>query len=255
MATTQNSFARRTGKQVVLAAGLGGAYRSYRHWRRPAVVRQNERDMDHLGLLMAFTLRPDSRCVDIGASVGHVFEMMVRYAPRGAHVAFEPVPSSYATLVGRFPQHRVENLALADEPGSAAFDHVVARATRSGLADIRTSPAEGVSRIEVRVSRLDDELRPEERVDLIKIDVEGAELRVLRGARRTLSEHRPDVVFEAGMGNGGMSRRAALELFDELAQHGHTLHDLGGAGPFDRVEFADRLLSGGTWNWLARGQR
>lgn len=56
--------------------------------------------------------------------------------------------------------------------------------------------APGGTRLQVPVVALDDYLRPEQRVSLIKIDAEGAELAIFRGARRILSEERPWLVFE-----------------------------------------------------------
>ena len=55
---------------------------------------------------MALTLAEDACCVDVGANVGAVLRHMVEFAPRGRHVAFEPLPELAALLAARVPRRR-----------------------------------------------------------------------------------------------------------------------------------------------------
>lgn len=164
-------------------------------------------------------LKANSNCVDVGAHHGAMLEHMVRLAPEGRNVAVEPLPRFAAELRRRFPQVTVHEAALADENGSAEFQHVVTNPAYSGLRQRRYDrPKERVSTINVLVRRLDDLVEPGHRIDVVKIDVEGGELGVLRGASRVLSESRPTIIFEHGLGAAdfyGTKPRDVHELLTE----------------------------------------
>jgi hypothetical protein len=85
---------------------------------------------------------------------------------------------------------------------------------------------------------------------LIKIDVEGAEVNVMRGAAATLERHRPHVVFEHGVGGADLYGSASGELFDLLDGAGLRVFDLEGNGPFTRTRFEEQFTEP-VWNWLA----
>src|SRR4051812_31574313 len=65
--------------------------------------RRNALDDEHLSLAIGFSLPVDAVCVDVGANVGAVLEMLTRLAPQGRHVAFEPLPELADDLRRRFP--------------------------------------------------------------------------------------------------------------------------------------------------------
>jgi FkbM family methyltransferase len=168
-------------------SGLTGNRNSLYDWQTIAVLRR--------------VLRPDSNAIDVGAFEGGMLRHMIRLAPRGRHIAVEPVPERAAALAARFPTVSVHAVALGPAPGESEFQHVVNRPALSGLrrrSDIGVSDT--VAPIRVRVETL-DRLAPSDRaVALVKIDVEGGELGVLRGGVETLRRWRPIVVFECGLG-------------------------------------------------------
>jgi FkbM family methyltransferase len=210
-------------------------------------------DNRNLELLLGFLLREDSNCVDVGANQGRFLSHMVARAPRGRHFAFEPLPQCAARLVEAFPGVEVHEAAVADAPGEAEFVSVVEDPAYSGL---RERPYPGADwhteRIRVRVEKLDDQL-PEDYVPtLIKIDVEGAELGVLRGALTTIRRHRPYVVFEHGV--GAADRYATTpEAVHELltGQAGLRVFDMDAAGPLSAAQFSGHYHAGTRWNFLA----
>src|SRR3954452_2022221 len=158
--------------------------------KRSRNSRRDRRDMRHLRLLLAFSLRADDSCVDIGAHDGAVLRDLVRYAPAGRHIAFEPLPELVDLLRRDFPMVDVRQMALADHAGEVTFHRVARRPTRSSLHPLGHDAGE-LEDLTVRTETLDAGLPTGFTPRVIKIDVEVAEEQVLRGAERTLGEHRP----------------------------------------------------------------
>src|SRR5215208_657413 len=124
----------------------------------PAHVRADIRDTQLLGALLEEVLEPDSDCLDVGAHAGSVLREIVRLAPRGRHVAWEPLPTFAARLREQFPRVEVREAALGDRAGTRAFAHVVDDPGWSGFL-MRPMPASGpVEELTVTVERLDDVL-------------------------------------------------------------------------------------------------
>jgi FkbM family methyltransferase len=198
---------------------------------------------------LAATLPVDANCVDVGANVGGILEEFVRLAPHGRHIAFEPLPDIAQRLQRRFPDVDVRCVALSDEPGEATFHRDVDYHTRSGLRPL----GEQSETLRVRVDTLDNALPVHFEPHVIKIDVEGAELGVLRGALRTLTTHRPLVAFEHG--RGGLAYGTSHGMIHDLlcGEAGLRIFDMDGDGPFDRATF-ERVASppGHLWNFIAR---
>lgn len=171
--------------------------------------------------VMQRVLREDSNCVDVGCHQGSMLKEMLRFAPRGTHFAFEPIPGMYAGLqkkFGHLPNVRLHDCALSDTAGTTTFQHVVSNPAYSGLRRRRYDRAhEQVEEIRVE-TRLLDALLPEHvPVRFIKVDVEGAELQVLQGAAETIRKHRPVIVFEHGLGGADYYATRPEQVYDLLA--------------------------------------
>jgi FkbM family methyltransferase len=179
--------------------------------------------------------------VDVGCFRGKILEEIVRQAPAGQHVAFEPNPELAAQLRARFPTVTVHEVALSDESGTREF-HVLAQLpAQSGLLRRPTDRDSDVTVIEVKVDTIDRLLSAHVPIRLVKIDVEGAEVNVLRGARETLRRWQPVVVFEHGVRTSTPYGTTPEMLFDLLAACGLNIslldRWLDGAPPFSRREF------------------
>src|SRR5262249_6142233 len=155
-------------KRAIDATGFGDRARALKRVFEPASTTQDRRDHEHLRAILAAVLAPDANCIDVGAHGGDVLSDMLRLAPHGRHVAFEPLPAMAAVLRDRFPGVDVREAALGDEPGPAEFVHVV---TRPGWSGFRERPYprddERTERITVDVVRLDDALLDGYAPDLI----------------------------------------------------------------------------------------
>ena len=188
---------------------------------QPPWLVQVRRDQESMRRLI-HSLPPDANCIDVGAHGGAVLAEIVSAAPRGHHIAYEPIPHLAEALRARYPGVDVRCAAVSDREGTASFSYVRAAPEWSGLR-FRPLPdgSEGdVEQIEVPLESLDGAL-PEGFVPaLIKIDVEGAEEAVIRGAARTLRRYRPIVLFEHGAGSsdvyGTTPRSMHALLSDEL---------------------------------------
>jgi FkbM family methyltransferase len=132
--------------------------------------------------LVSRLIRPGDACVDVGANVG-VYSVLDAARSRGGRVvAFEPSPTfqRLSENLRRYPSATALNLGLSDRPGRLPL-------SRAGTDDIGASFRDGTSRDpEVPVARLDEvpEVRALERVDFLRIDVEGWEPNVMAGASR-----------------------------------------------------------------------
>jgi FkbM family methyltransferase len=135
-----------------------------------------------------------SNCIDVGCHVGSVLSLLVKLAPRGRHMAFEPVPWKARRIARKFPQVEVRQMAVGDTSGEAPFQ--IDR-RKSGYSGFRAAPTSNAFEITVPCDRLDRVVSPERDVNFVKIDVEGAELLVLRGARELIKRDRPAIIFES----------------------------------------------------------
>lgn len=178
--------------------------------------------------------RPGEVFLDVGANLGlHSLGVAKEV---GCHVAaFEPSPPTADCLEKSVAENELEHLvrifrvAISDEEGSAELvepEHHVGQAALE-------APTEGFregNRYEVPVARLDTYGEFQEyiralgaRVGLLKMDIEGAEERALRGMESLLRQHRPAIVMEIYDGNlngFGSSREA---IFEFLANLGYEL--------------------------------
>ena len=229
---------------------LGGALRAAYEWRNPG-ARRDRTDNERLRQLLAFSLREDSNCIDIGCHRGEVLAEMLRLAPRGRHIAFEPVPASHAALAAAFPAADVRHAAASDEDGETEFVVVPDEPSFSGMRE-RTYPREmRTERVRVRTERLDTALPADYVPRFLKIDVEGAELQVLRGARETLRRHRPIVWFEHGAGAADHYGTKPAEVHRLLTgEIGMRIFDADGNGPYSETDF-DAVFSAPMWNFVA----
>lgn len=163
-------------------------------------------------MVLSDLVSPGSVCFDVGAAGGTYTMILSRLVgPTGRVFAFEPRPRSFGFLraVLRRSNVSVHPIALGLQNGTQTM--VVPRrfripfSTRSFLQRDLELPVDhyypeftGARRIEVETATLDDFMAGNgiDRLDLLKIDVEGAEPWVLFGGRHSIAAHRPVVLCE-----------------------------------------------------------
>ena len=136
----------------------------------------------------------DAAALDVGAWWGPWTYWLSRRVP--AVHTFEPVPyiASFLKEVSR-PNVTVHNVALSDR-AEAAVLHVPSAGTGSeGRSTLHEPPFADATDIAVEVVPLDSIALPD-RIGFIKVDVEGHEMQVLRGAADTIQAHKPTLLVE-----------------------------------------------------------
>lgn len=219
-------------------------------------TRRNRYEEEQMRLVLAMALAPDSNAIDVGAHGGTVLREILRLAPQGSHLAFEPLPAEAQRLVKLFPEVDVRQVALADSEGETTFVHVTSLTSWSGLRQ-RDYPSsvtdDDLAEMRVRVERLDQSLPQGYVPELIKVDVEGAEEWVLRGALATLQNHRPVVIFEHSMSASAIYGTTSSSLHHLLCQEaGLRIFDLAGDGPYTVDEFEESQFQLRWVNYIAR---
>jgi FkbM family methyltransferase len=213
---------------------------------------RDAQDMEHLRLLFAFALSAKSNCIDVGAHTGDVLREIIRSAPEGHHIAYEPLPQMNRELAANFPCVDVRLAALSNRSGMASFTHVKSNPGYSGFKQ-RTYPGEEVLEVlTVKVEALDSTLPDNYVPSLIKIDVEGGEQQVIEGAIQTITTHKPIVVFEHGRGAAEHYGTGPSDIFNLLcARAALRIFDLDGKGPYTLEDFSQSFESGKRWNYVA----
>jgi FkbM family methyltransferase len=192
-------------------------------------------------------LRPGTTFFDVGANVG-IFSILASglVGAKGRVFSFEPDPANFGRLARNISVSRISNVvlnrfALMDREGSVSLKVLpedgwgmyssVGEPLR-GVKEPRGLTGETVTH-QVDCSTLDNYVRDNrvEGVDLVKIDVEGAELSVLKGGERLLSARRsPVLVIEFNRITADIMGYDLFQLRQYIESLGYTLHRVTGGG-------------------------
>lgn len=174
---------------------------------------------------------------DIGANIGF-FSLLAarRVGPGGGVYAFEPVDRN-AAAIGRsaqlngFATIEVFTKAAGSATGVAEL-HLARHIGGAVLASVGAPPDRRGS-VVVEVVALDDFIRERglRPPTLVKVDVEGAELDVLRGMEKTLKSHDPVLICELDDATQAGLERKARDLADLLGGMGYDLSELARSYP------------------------
>ncbi|WP_407176461.1 FkbM family methyltransferase [Bradyrhizobium sp. STM 3562] len=190
---------------------------------------------------------------DIGANKGSFVFWLSRWCKGGLVVAFEPQPWFAASLAELCRNLALDNVKV--EP-KAVF-------SRSGTADLfvpkahlqsasllgKAADAGNVETISVPTIRLDEYFRADQRIALLKVDVEGAELEVFKGAERILREHSPLLLFECE--NRHLEGKSVQDVFAHLESLGYSGRFVAGHRllPLSAFDAAIHQRADSEWFW------
>jgi FkbM family methyltransferase len=190
-------------------------------------------------------LEPGDRVVDIGANFGlYALSMARRVGPEGSVLAFEPTPTTAAFLRKSVEANaagwvRVEEVALADEPGELSLSVGPSPELNQLTFD---APAGAGATVTVKVDTLARYGADLAGRVFVKLDAEGAEERIVRGAAGYFEREDPVVMFE--LKHGSRLNTSLLEVFES---RGYALYalvpGLSALAPFDRSHIDPKLLN------------
>jgi FkbM family methyltransferase len=186
-------------------------------------------------------LRPGDTLVDAGANIGEItLYAAKRVGPTGKVLAFEPM-SAIADVLERnaalnhLDQVQVRRVGLSDNAGTMSIysstEHFRAR-PHDGLGTLHPGGTRTRLVEEVEVKTLDQEVTEHgvRRIDVLKVDVEGSELPLLRGAVKCLERDRPWIAIEVQEETSRSAGYAQEDILEYLEQFGYTFRRLGRRG-------------------------
>jgi FkbM family methyltransferase len=165
----------------------------------PVALTKNERYDRLTTAIIKRVCHTNSVCIDAGAHTGKILLQLMKHAPKGRHWAFEPIPQLFHSLKRRYGSAvNVYPYALSNVHGTSSFNFVTTDMAYSGLRKRKYDKPEKDKQIQVRTEMLDHVIPATEKIALMKVDVEGAELLVLQGAINTIKRSKPVILFEFG---------------------------------------------------------
>jgi FkbM family methyltransferase len=148
-------------------------------------------------LFLEKVIKPDWNCIDIGANIGYYSLLFAKNARNGNIYAIDPIKHhclmiELSAVINKCNNIKISNVAISDTNGKVKFTEAVDGAF-SSIKDTRRKAV--AKRMEVDCMTLDYFVENSHisDINLIKIDVEGAEDLVLKGANNVLSKLRPDL--------------------------------------------------------------
>lgn len=231
-----------TVKQAILGTFLGKLANNFRNYYE--VLSTFHHHSESLGTLvndqMATFLvtklcNSDKVFVDIGSHIGSIISDVLDYDSRVKVIAIEAMPDKVKKLRLKFPSVKIYDCALGESEGEVAFYVNNVLSGYSSLGKSLDKKNHNLSEIKVKLRKLDNIIFSEV-IDVMKIDVEGAELGVLRGSKRVIIDHRPIIMFESGPSkNDGLGYKKEdiwyflndldyqLIVPNRMAHNGHSL--------------------------------
>jgi FkbM family methyltransferase len=201
-------------------------------------------------------LRPGDIACDIGANKGSFVYWLSCWVGDGRLIAFEPQPAFAARLKAVCAAMQLDNVtveAQAVYSHSGAQDLFVPAGHSPGASLTQKAvEAESFTTLSVPVVALDDYFGEDDRVTLLKIDVEGAELGVFKGAERILRQHGPLLVFECE--NRHLAPGHVQDVFSWLEGQGYQGSFIcrDRLLPIGEFDAALHQRQRGEWFWKSR---
>jgi len=193
--------------------------------------------------LLKNILRPGMVVIDVGANIGEITLVAAKLVgDAGRVVAFEPMSDMAASLQRNIQDNHlnqvvVAQLGLADTAGTAPIYASCGQGESGdehhGLGSLYGAKSSTNSPVQtIQLTTLDAYLQehPVARVDVIKIDIEGAELPCLKGAANTLKYHHPILVVEIQEQTSSVAGYRQEDILDYLESFGYRFHTIGKLG-------------------------
>ncbi len=191
-------------------------------------------------------LRHDSIFYDVGAHVGFYTSLAKELVTEGEIHSFEANPKTFEILkknADREGMHATR-IGVTGEEGERVFYADLNK--MSGMSGFRMNPH--FSPISVRTTTLDAYTRDHTPPTIVKIDVEGVEEEVLKGARHMLSSSSPVIIVE--LWKGDEDKKDHRETMDMLFAEGYRVYGITGDGELEFLKDADQSKNLGFDNFV-----
>lgn len=182
-------------------------------------------------------LRPGDTAIDVGGQIGYLSLVMATSADRAVSVlSFEPEHDNIRRFRTNVSLNQLRNIELIEQAAASSVGtlklYLSADSNAGTHSTIRDNENVSDKFIEIPCTTIDHEVlnRSLERVDLIKIDVEGGEIDVIKGALNTLSTLRPVVITELGdalQKARGLSTDEFKSFLSDLGYECYRINDNG----------------------------
>lgn len=203
-------------------------------------------------------VKSNSNCIDVGCHKGDILNLILDCAPKGKHYAFEPIPYLFDKLKNKYKDEvAIFPYALSDNSGESTFQLIKNAPAYSGIKrrryDIKNPKIE---EIKVELKTLDEIIPSNEKIHLIKIDVEGGEFGVLKGAKNLLITNKPLVIFECGKGASDYYGTSPFDLYNfisnEIEMKIYTLAAfIKNKQPINEIEFENYFNTNEEYYFIA----
>ena len=190
--------------------------------------------------LLSPLLSVDGVVLDVGAHAGQFTKLFARMVPEGRVYAFEPSAYALSILTKALAVNRLTNVTvvaagLSDQAQEAVL-HTPLKASTAwgfGTAHLGAGDATRAAHQTVSLMRLDDFANREElsRLDFIKIDIEGWEMRALRGGEAALERFRPALLLEVDDAMMSRAGDTPAAMFGWLADLGYSAARISDLAP------------------------
>lgn len=190
--------------------------------------------------LLKQVVKPGMVCLDVGANIGCVTTHLGRLvAPSGMVFGFEPVPHLFQRLSGNVaasgcaPNTSLHDLALSRECGATTIRVADQDCDNQGMGSLRnTDHPELKATLHIRTVTLDQFVRDRrlKRLDLIKMDVQGAEPWVIEGSVETLRRFHPRLLLEVSPYDLHSFGKTPADLLGTLEALGYEFHRVERSG-------------------------
>ncbi len=205
-------------------------------------------------------LGSNANCIDVGCHKGEILDTLLQASPQGKHFGFEPIPSFFKNLQESYKDRaQIFPYALSDEEGDTYFNFVKNAPAYSGIKErsYKTKSPE-IEKIKVDKRTLDGVIPKGLDVDFIKIDVEGGEFDVLKGAQRILSDYHPLLIFEFGNGASEFYKADPADFFEFLTKKNYQIYTLdrfiGAKNELSKREFESAYSTGSDYYFVAKSK-
>lgn len=197
-------------------------------------------------LALESILKPDMHFIDVGANEGLFALFAAKRLPFGAVTAFEPVSYLYRRLIlnverNRFSNISAHNLGLADKPGKLTIYGSVESDLDDMLPTLYSSVGCETPLESIKLDTLDHFAAGNEisRVDVIKIDIEGAELPFLKGATGILEAFKPQLIVEMNRETFSKAGYTQSDVVSFLGEYGYSPFMIGRRGKLNKISSAE----------------